>query len=477
MEAGLFKMLVPQSLGGSETDPETFCHVIEELSRVDASTGWSVFVPACVGLAAGSFPEDVAWEIFGKEPNACVAGSGVPASNPFQRSPDRAIAVEGGYRVTGRWSFTSGCMHATWLMGSSDIYDGDNPRIDGNGKAENRAMYFPISTCQIIDTWRVTGLRGSGSHDFAVTDVFVPHEHSLPRSTPVRPLHSGALYAFAAGVVPAVAVYVGTANNAAWTGVSSIAQAGMAVAVTARTESEIQATVQEIEQGGGRALAIPADVTDASAVAQMVAEVERQLGPVDLLVNNAGVAQAFALIVEIGEDEWWREMEVNLRGPFLCARAVLPTMIARRRGRIINVASRGGLIVFERASAYCVSKAALIRLSQFLAAETKEQGIAVFAIHPGTVRTPMNEYMRTAEIVRQRAPLIQQNRQKIYDEGTDDPIEQSVDLVLLLASGKADALSGRFLSIDDDVNELVRRIEEIQRADLYTLQLHKVGKV
>ena len=257
----------------------------------------------------------------------------------------------------------------------------------------------------------------------------------------------------------------------------ALAQAGMAVAVTARTESEIQATVQEIEQGGGRALAIPADVTDASAVAQMVAEVERQLGPVDLLVNNAGVARALALIVEIGEDEWWREMEVNLRGPFLCARAVLPTMIARRRGRIINVASRGGLIVFERASAYCVSKAALIRLSQFLAAETKEQGIAVFAIHPGTVRTPMNEYMRTAEIVRQRAPLIQQNRQKIYDEGTDDPIEQSVDLVLLLASGKADALSGRFLSIDDDVNELVRRIEEIQRADLYTLQLHKVGKV
>lgn len=256
----------------------------------------------------------------------------------------------------------------------------------------------------------------------------------------------------------------------------ALAQAGMAVAVTARTEVELQATVQQIEQDGGRALAIPADVTDAKAIAHLVATVERQLGPIDLLVNNAGIARAFALIAEVGEEEWWRELEVNLRGPFLCARGVLPSMIARQRGRIINVASRGGLIVFERASAYCVSKAALIRLSQFLAAETKEHGLAVFAIHPGTVRTPMNEYMRTAEIVRQRAPLIQQNRQQLYEEDAYAPIEQSMDLILLLASGKADVLSGRFISVDDDVNALVRRIEEIQRADLYTLQLHKLGK-
>ncbi|MCE7986395.1 MAG: SDR family oxidoreductase [Caldilinea sp. CFX5] len=255
----------------------------------------------------------------------------------------------------------------------------------------------------------------------------------------------------------------------------ALAQAGMAVAVTARTTAEIAATAQQIEQNGGRALAIPADVTDAKAIAHLIATVERQLGPIDLLVNNAGIARAFALIAEVGEEEWWREVEVNLRGPFLCARGVLPSMIARQRGRIINVASRGGLIVFERASAYCVSKAALIRLSQFLAAETKEHGIVVFAIHPGTVRTPMNEEMRTSELVRQRAPLIQQNRQKLHEEESYEPIEQSVDLVLLLASGQADALSGRFLSIEDDLNELVRRSAEIERDDLYTLQLHKLA--
>lgn len=253
-EAGLFKMLVPQSLGGSETDPETFCRVLEEMSRTDASTGWSVFVSANIGAAAGSLQEDVAWEIFGKETKACVAGSTAPAPNPSQRPPDRAIAVEGGYRVTGRWSFASGCMQATWLMGSSAIFDGDNPRIDGNGKAENRVMFFPISACQIIDTWRVTGLRGSGSHDFAVADIFVPHAYSLPRSTPMRPLHPGALYTFAAGVVPSVAVAVGPTANAPWVGVTSIGFAAVCLgiargALDALTEL---ATVKSLGKGKGR---------------------------------------------------------------------------------------------------------------------------------------------------------------------------------------------------------------------------------
>lgn len=255
----------------------------------------------------------------------------------------------------------------------------------------------------------------------------------------------------------------------------ALAKAGMAVAVTARTESELQATVQQIEQGGGQALAIPADVTDAKSVAQVVAAVERHLGPVDLLVNNAGIARAFGLIAEVDDEAWWWEMAVNLRGPFLCARAVLPGMIARQRGRIINVASYGGLVVVERASAYCVSKAALIRLSQFLAAETREHGLAVFAIHPGTVHTALSDYLRTDELVGQRAPLIQQRFAQHHEAGSYAPLEQSVALVLFLASGQADALSGRFLSIEDDVNELVRRSAEVEQADLYTLQLHKLA--
>jgi 3-oxoacyl-[acyl-carrier protein] reductase len=123
----------------------------------------------------------------------------------------------------------------------------------------------------------------------------------------------------------------------------ALAKAGAAVAVTARTASEIQAVQREIEQHGGRALAIAADVTDKNAVAQLVATVEHQLGPVDLLVNNAGVLRAIGRVTELDADDWWREVEINVRGPFLCSQAVLSGMITRQRGRIINVASVGGL--------------------------------------------------------------------------------------------------------------------------------------
>ena len=255
----------------------------------------------------------------------------------------------------------------------------------------------------------------------------------------------------------------------------ALAKAGAAVAVTARTETEIQAVQREIEQHDGRALAIPADVTDAHAVAQMVATVEQQLGPVDLLVNNAGVLRALGHVSEVEADLWWREMEINVRGPFLCSQAVLPSMMKRQRGRIINLASRGGLQAVEGGSAYCLSKTALIRFAEQLALEVKEQGIAVFAIQPGTVRTPMNDYLHAAPIVGQRVPWVQQRFRKVYAEQLDTPIERSIELILCLASGQADALSGRFIGVTDDLTELLRRTDEIQDQDLYTLRLRQLN--
>jgi NAD(P)-dependent dehydrogenase (short-subunit alcohol dehydrogenase family) len=255
----------------------------------------------------------------------------------------------------------------------------------------------------------------------------------------------------------------------------ALAHAGAAVAVTARTAPELQTVVQEIEQNGGRALAIPADVTDAKAVAQLVATVEQALGPVDLLVNNAGVLRAIGRIAEVEADDWWREIEINVRGPFLCSQAVLPGMIERKRGRIINLASGAGLEAIDAGSAYCLSKAAIIRLSESLALETKADGIAVFALHPGTVRTPMTKYMHDAALVGQRAPETQQWFQQLFAEGKDTPIERSVDLVLQLASGKADALSGRYLDVDTDLDALISQAETIQRNDLRVLRLRLEG--
>jgi NAD(P)-dependent dehydrogenase (short-subunit alcohol dehydrogenase family) len=253
----------------------------------------------------------------------------------------------------------------------------------------------------------------------------------------------------------------------------ALAKAGAAVVVTARTEQEIQAVQREIEQHEGHALAITADVTDKNALVQLVATVEQQLGAVDLLVNNAGVLRAIGRVTDVDADEWWREVEINVRGPFLCSQAVLPSMIARKRGRIINVASVGGLFAIDCFSAYCLSKTALVRFSESLALENKAHGIVVFAIHPGNVRTAMTEYLHDAEVVAQRAPWMQQGWQRRFAEKKDTPMERSVALVLQLAAGQADALSGRYIDAEDDLAELLSYADEFQSKDLYTLRLRQ----
>lgn len=252
----------------------------------------------------------------------------------------------------------------------------------------------------------------------------------------------------------------------------ALSKAGFNVAIAARSEQSLIETVQLIEKSGGYILAVQADVTNRQAVEQLAAEVETKFGPIDLLVNNAGSFRAFGLISEIDPDEWWCEFETNLRGPLLCSGVVLPRMIARRKGRIINMASAAGLQPFETVSAYCVSKTALIRFSESLAMETRDQGIAVFAINPGTVRTPMSDYVVETNIVKQKAPMVQQWYQHLYQSGQDTPIDQVIRLVMFLASGQADPLSGCFLSVDDDVEQLIRRAGEIQQNGQYRLRLH-----
>jgi NAD(P)-dependent dehydrogenase (short-subunit alcohol dehydrogenase family) len=270
-----------------------------------------------------------------------------------------------------------------------------------------------------------------------------------------------------------VAIVTGGGRGLGRAFAQALAKAGAAVAAIARSEDQLRETVQLIKGAGGHAIALTADVTDQQAVERVVAETERQLGPVDLLVNNAGRWQLLGEVWELDPEQWWREIEVNLRGPFLCARAVLPGMVARRRGRIINLASIAGLRGPAYASAYCISKTAVIRFSENLAAETVEHGVSVFAIHPGTLRTPMNLYWLESGIAALPVPMAQRFEwiYKFFEEGRDTPMEQPVQLVLFLASGRADALSGRYISVDDDLAEMVQRAEEIRRDELYTLRL------
>jgi NAD(P)-dependent dehydrogenase (short-subunit alcohol dehydrogenase family) len=265
-----------------------------------------------------------------------------------------------------------------------------------------------------------------------------------------------------------VAIVTGSGRGIGRAMALALAKAGAAVAAVARTESQLAETVALIEQAGGRTIAYSLDVTDQQAVEQMACEVEQQLGPVDLLVNNAGAPALVGPLWEHDPNEWWRCIEVNLRGPYLCSRAILPGMVTRRSGRIITTASGAGLGPWPYSAAYAIAKCAAIRFSENLAAETRQHGICVFSIHPGFVRTAMTEAAaESPEDEKWLGGLFQ----KSLAAGRDVPPERAADLVLFLASGKADALSGCFISVRDDVAEMVRRAEEIREGELHTLRL------
>ncbi|WP_428268519.1 SDR family NAD(P)-dependent oxidoreductase [Haliangium sp.] len=240
-----------------------------------------------------------------------------------------------------------------------------------------------------------------------------------------------------------------------------LASAGAAVAVLARSGDEVADVAAAIERDGGRALAVTADVTDRDAVERATERIEHTLGPIDLLVNNAGVRGTRGDFWQNSPDDWWRVVEINLRGPAVCARAVLPGMVERGRGRIINVASDVATRTTTRNLDYACSKAGLLRLTDCLAASVKKHGVSVFAISPGMVRTSMTEAYWGPDAGARRLP----------DTVWTAP-EQVVSFVLALASGRADALSGRYLHVrQGSLEEQLAAAEDIVRNDLLVLRL------
>ena len=197
----------------------------------------------------------------------------------------------------------------------------------------------------------------------------------------------------------------------------------------------------------------------------MVAAAEEVIGPVDLLVNNAGQFGPVGPLAATDPDEWWQVLEVNLRGPLYCARAVLPGMLARGHGRIVNVSSGAGFAAIPMLSAYVVSKTALYRLSENLAAETRGHGVKVFAIDPGLVRTAISESALSCG-----EPSIEQWFTDAFANQEDISPESAATLVVYLASGGADVLSGRNIDVSDDVAQMVARAAEIEQRDLHVLR-------
>jgi len=238
------------------------------------------------------------------------------------------------------------------------------------------------------------------------------------------------------------------------------------VGLVARTGRELDETAQLIGEAGGSALAAIADVTVAAEVDGAFRALERELGSVDLLVNNAGSCRAIGPIWEVDPTEWWSDVEVNLRGTFLCTRAVVGDMVARGSGRIINVASWAATETAPYITAYACSKAAVLKLTEGLAAATRAHGVAVFAIGPGLVRTAMTRFSVESELGRRWLDDFHGALPGSWVEP-----ERAAELVALLASGRADRLSGRFVHVFDDVDALLRRVDEIERGNLLTLRL------
>jgi alkylation response protein AidB-like acyl-CoA dehydrogenase len=172
-EARLFRLLLPCSAGGEETDPVTFFHVIETIARGDASTAWCLSQAGGCAMTAAYLEPDVAHEIFGDHRAVLAWGPG-PKS--------RAVEVDGGYKVTGTWAFASGGRHATWIGCHAPIFQADGkPKLGAKGKPLERVMLVPSTDVAWTDIWNVVGLRGTASDQFAVTDHFVRADHSFSR--------------------------------------------------------------------------------------------------------------------------------------------------------------------------------------------------------------------------------------------------------------------------------------------------------
>jgi 3-oxoacyl-[acyl-carrier protein] reductase len=229
-----------------------------------------------------------------------------------------------------------------------------------------------------------------------------------------------------------------------------LAGAGMKVAVSARTREQVEETAAEI---GG--LAIAGDVSKREDVERMVAETERELGPIDLLVANAGIAAWEDNAWDLDPERWWHVLEVNLLGVYLCCRTVIPGMLERGRGRIVNMASGAAYLPGSTSTAYAASKAGVNRFSEVLANQLAGR-IPVFSMSPGLVKTAMTE-----------------------DEFPPDapwtPPELAPRLVRAMAEGRLDALSGRYLHAehDQDLDALERRAEEIVANDLNAIRLRR----
>lgn len=228
-----------------------------------------------------------------------------------------------------------------------------------------------------------------------------------------------------------------------------LARAGARVALMARTRRQLEEAAAAIAAEGGRALPIVADVTDRRAVEAGVAEIESELGPISILVNNAGLARPYGPLGHVDPDDWWRSHEIHVRGTLLLMSAVLPGMRARGVGRIVNIASKGGIMIAPNLSSYCVAKATVIRLTEHVDAEAKADGVRVFVVQPGTIVTDMARDSLADPEARRWAPFLVDELERMIEQDPAPELARLGAQIVELAAGRHDARAGSYLDLEE----------------------------
>lgn len=241
-----------------------------------------------------------------------------------------------------------------------------------------------------------------------------------------------------------VALVTGGSRGLGREAARELTAAGWSVAVTGRSAGPLE----EVVAAGEAALALPGDATDVAAVAEQVRRTEAELGPVDLLLANAGAFAAGGRSWELDPDTWWSDVEVNLRGVFLSLHAALPGMVARGSGRVVVMGSGFGMVPTPGASAYSSSKAAVARLVDTVAAELAGTGVVLLTVSPGMVPTDMTHGFPDGFL---------ELRPELRDPAPEawTPPEAFTGLLLRIAAGDLDPLHGRFVRARDDVDALL----------------------
>jgi len=265
-----------------------------------------------------------------------------------------------------------------------------------------------------------------------------------------------------------VAVVTGAARGIGRAIALAYAERGACVAAVDVLADELAGTADELSAAGLSVTPIVADVTQVTDVDAMVDQVERDLGPIDIQVNNAGTFSYIGPVWEAEPERWFRDVRVNLYGSFLCCRAAVRRMVERRRGYVINMVSSGGVgDPHPYGTSYASSKAGLMRLTEGLAREAEPHGVKVFAVAPPAIDTAMTRFIVEDPGGAKWRPTFK----SIFEEGRDHPPELVAQLCVHLVSGRADALTGRYFLATRSFDEIVNETAAILKEDLMTLRI------